>query len=171
MNSFLAQEYDNMQYMYREFYSTSLHDCKINSPYSFHFHFKSVTCSFHWCCYTCRIFYFYLFIYLYFSFAATVCYGPFMSLNRDIQELSVCCLYYFSFLDSDILQSLTYCCLCEYLIVYWFKLLENILNYNYVIFTFLLILDMILMFLDIVNVLSSLTLNNFLLVIPSRSRP
>lgn len=69
MNSSLSQEYDNMQYTFREFYSSSLHD-------------------------------------------STVCYGPFMRLTRDIQELSVCCLYYFSFLDSLILQSLTSCCLC-----------------------------------------------------------
>ncbi|XP_019164020.1 PREDICTED: uncharacterized protein LOC109160228 isoform X3 [Ipomoea nil] len=40
-----------------------------------------------------------------------VSYGPFMTLSRDIQELSLCCLYYFSILDSTILQSLVSCCL------------------------------------------------------------
>nr|GMC48801.1 testis-expressed sequence 10 protein-like [Ipomoea batatas] len=38
-------------------------------------------------------------------------YGPFMMLSRDIQELSLYCLYYFSNLDSAILQSLVSCCL------------------------------------------------------------
>ncbi|XP_071705422.1 uncharacterized protein [Rutidosis leptorrhynchoides] len=41
-----------------------------------------------------------------------VCYGPFMKLARDIQELSICCLYYFSFLDPSLLQSIAACCLC-----------------------------------------------------------
>ncbi|XP_031127752.1 uncharacterized protein LOC116029851 [Ipomoea triloba] len=40
-----------------------------------------------------------------------VSYGPFMTLSGDIQELSLCCLYYFSILDSIILQSLVSCCL------------------------------------------------------------
>ncbi|VFQ59440.1 unnamed protein product [Cuscuta campestris] len=40
-----------------------------------------------------------------------VTYGPFMMLSKDIQELSLCCLYYFSCLDSAILQSLVLCCL------------------------------------------------------------
>lgn len=44
---------------------------------------------------------------------STVGYGPFISLTRDIQELSVCCLYYFSNLDSPIIQSVTSCCLCH----------------------------------------------------------
>ncbi|KAL8094953.1 hypothetical protein AgCh_036461 [Apium graveolens] len=44
---------------------------------------------------------------------STVGYGPFISLARDIQELSVCCLYYFSYLDSPIIQSVTSCCLCH----------------------------------------------------------
>ncbi|MCE0480943.1 hypothetical protein HAX54_038252 [Datura stramonium] len=43
----------------------------------------------------------------------TVSYGPFMRLPRDIQELSVCCLYYFSFLDKELLQSLASCCICH----------------------------------------------------------
>ncbi|XP_024993388.1 uncharacterized protein LOC112527160 isoform X1 [Cynara cardunculus var. scolymus] len=42
-----------------------------------------------------------------------ISYGPFMKLARDIQELSVCCLYYFSFLDPSLLQSLAACCLCQ----------------------------------------------------------
>ncbi|KAI7732166.1 hypothetical protein M8C21_028920, partial [Ambrosia artemisiifolia] len=40
-----------------------------------------------------------------------ISYGPFMKLDREIQELSICCLYYFSFLDASLLQSLTACCL------------------------------------------------------------
>ncbi|KAK6802497.1 hypothetical protein RDI58_000277 [Solanum bulbocastanum] len=43
----------------------------------------------------------------------TVSYGPFMRLPRDIQELSVCCLYYFPFLDKVLLQSLASCCICH----------------------------------------------------------
>ncbi|KAM3357389.1 putative protein isoform X1 [Capsicum galapagoense] len=42
-----------------------------------------------------------------------VSYGPFMRLPRDIQELSVCCLYYFPFLDKELLQSLASCCICH----------------------------------------------------------
>ncbi|XP_076951867.1 uncharacterized protein LOC143625423 [Bidens hawaiensis] len=34
-----------------------------------------------------------------------------MKLERGIQELSICCLYYFSFIDSSLLQSVTACCL------------------------------------------------------------
>ncbi|KAL3536032.1 hypothetical protein ACH5RR_004493 [Cinchona calisaya] len=43
----------------------------------------------------------------------SVCYGPFMKLTQDIQELSLCCLYYFSSLESMLLQSLVSCCLCQ----------------------------------------------------------
>lgn len=43
----------------------------------------------------------------------TVSYGPFMRLPRDIQELSVCCLYYLPFLDKMLLQSLASCCICH----------------------------------------------------------
>ncbi|KAJ0559009.1 putative testis-expressed protein 10/pre-rRNA-processing protein Ipi1 [Helianthus annuus] len=43
-----------------------------------------------------------------------ISYGPFMKLEREIQELSVCCLYYFSFMDPSLLQSVAGCCLCEY---------------------------------------------------------
>ncbi|CAK9180770.1 unnamed protein product [Ilex paraguariensis] len=70
LNSTFSQEFDNMQYSLREFYSTCLDD-------------------------------------------RSVCYGPFIRLPREIQELSVCCLYYFSFLDSFLLQSLVSCCLCD----------------------------------------------------------
>ncbi|KAI4300557.1 hypothetical protein L6164_033924 [Bauhinia variegata] len=38
-------------------------------------------------------------------------YGPFISLPRECQELSLSCLYYFSYLDSPFLKSLTSCCL------------------------------------------------------------
>ncbi|XVF07548.1 hypothetical protein REPUB_Repub06bG0148500 [Reevesia pubescens] len=39
-------------------------------------------------------------------------YGPFMRLPRDSQELSICCLYYFSNLSTDLLKSIVSCCLC-----------------------------------------------------------
>ncbi|KAL0282038.1 UNVERIFIED_CONTAM: hypothetical protein Sradi_7274300 [Sesamum radiatum] len=42
-----------------------------------------------------------------------ICYGPFMRLTADIQELAICCLYYFSFMDSQLLQSVISCCLCD----------------------------------------------------------
>ncbi|GKB00375.1 armadillo-like helical domain-containing protein [Tanacetum coccineum] len=38
-----------------------------------------------------------------------ISYGPFMKLSREIQESSICCLYYFSFLDPSLLQSLVAC--------------------------------------------------------------
>ncbi|KAJ6330565.1 hypothetical protein OIU76_009205 [Salix suchowensis] len=40
-----------------------------------------------------------------------ICYGPFLRLARDSQELSICCLYYFSQLDSNLLKSIASCCL------------------------------------------------------------
>ncbi|XP_059463584.1 uncharacterized protein LOC132192307 isoform X2 [Corylus avellana] len=40
-----------------------------------------------------------------------ICYGPFIRLPRDSQELSLCCLYYFSNLDSPLLESIASCCL------------------------------------------------------------
>ncbi|XP_021969032.2 uncharacterized protein LOC110864293 [Helianthus annuus] len=39
------------------------------------------------------------------EFYRDISYGPFMKLEREIQELSVCCLYYFSFMDPSLLQS------------------------------------------------------------------
>ncbi|XVE75869.1 hypothetical protein DITRI_Ditri12bG0126200 [Diplodiscus trichospermus] len=39
-------------------------------------------------------------------------YGPFMRLPRDSQELSICCLYYFSNLSTPLLKSIASCCLC-----------------------------------------------------------
>ncbi|TYG54114.1 hypothetical protein ES288_D09G163000v1 [Gossypium darwinii] len=39
-------------------------------------------------------------------------YGPFMRLPRDCQELSICCLYYFSNLSALLLKSVALCCLC-----------------------------------------------------------
>lgn len=42
-----------------------------------------------------------------------ISYGPFLKHTREIQELSVSCLYYFSFLHPSLLQSLAACCLCE----------------------------------------------------------
>ncbi|XP_060196534.1 uncharacterized protein LOC132625915 isoform X2 [Lycium barbarum] len=47
------------------------------------------------------------------DFYCTYLNGPFMRLPRDIQELSVCCLYYVSFLDKVLLQSLASCCICH----------------------------------------------------------
>ncbi|KHG03996.1 Testis-expressed sequence 10 [Gossypium arboreum] len=42
-------------------------------------------------------------------------YGPFMRLPRDCQELSICCLYYFSNLSALFLKSVALCCLCPQL--------------------------------------------------------
>ncbi|KAF3442742.1 hypothetical protein FNV43_RR16659 [Rhamnella rubrinervis] len=39
-------------------------------------------------------------------------YGPFVRLARDSQELSLCCLNYFSYLEPSLLKSITSCCLC-----------------------------------------------------------
>ncbi|KAB1205900.1 Testis-expressed sequence 10 protein [Morella rubra] len=40
-----------------------------------------------------------------------ICYGPFVTLPRDSQELSLSCLYYFANLDSPLLKSIASCCL------------------------------------------------------------
>ncbi|XP_051150563.1 uncharacterized protein LOC127264984 isoform X2 [Andrographis paniculata] len=42
-----------------------------------------------------------------------ICFGPFVRLDADIQELSLSCLYYFTYRDSLLLQSLVSCCLCD----------------------------------------------------------
>lgn len=55
--------------------------------------------------------YYILIVIIYF---AAICYGPFVRLAPNIQELAICCLYYFSFMDSLLLQSLVSCCLCKY---------------------------------------------------------
>ncbi|XP_015900414.3 uncharacterized protein LOC107433628 isoform X1 [Ziziphus jujuba] len=50
-----------------------------------------------------------------------ICYGPFVRLARDSQELALCCLYYFSYLEPLLLKSISLCCLCpdmDPLIVY-----------------------------------------------------
>ncbi|PIM98635.1 hypothetical protein CDL12_28882 [Handroanthus impetiginosus] len=69
VNSPLSQEFDNMQYIFRDFFSRQIEN--------------------------------------------TICYGPFIRLATDIQEAAICCLYYFSFLDPLVLQSLVSCCLCD----------------------------------------------------------
>ncbi|XP_076941183.1 uncharacterized protein LOC143610653 [Bidens hawaiensis] len=66
-----SQEFDNMQYSLRDFYST----CHFND--------------------------------------GDISYRPFMKLDKEIQELSICCLYYFSFVDPSLLQSIAACCLCD----------------------------------------------------------
>ncbi|CAA2988029.1 testis-expressed sequence 10 homolog isoform X1 [Olea europaea subsp. europaea] len=68
-NSPFSQEFDNMQYIIRDFYSSFIDE-------------------------------------------RSVSYGPFIRLSEDVQEISICCLYYFSFMDSLLLQSLVSCCLC-----------------------------------------------------------
>eukprot|EP00257_Ricinus_communis_P023061 XP_015582954.1 uncharacterized protein LOC8275754 [Ricinus communis] len=68
LNSFLALEYDNIQYSLQEFYSTCAE--------------------------------------------GDLCYGPFIKLPRESQELSICCLYYFSHLDSFLLKAIASCCFC-----------------------------------------------------------
>ncbi|CAI9274234.1 unnamed protein product [Lactuca saligna] len=42
-----------------------------------------------------------------------ISYGAFMKLPREIQEVCISCLYYFSFLDPSLLQSVAACCLSE----------------------------------------------------------
>ncbi|XP_077219440.1 uncharacterized protein LOC143853523 isoform X2 [Tasmannia lanceolata] len=52
-------------------------------------------------------------------------YGPFIKLPKDCQELAICSLYYFSFMDSLLLESLTCCCLCDDLEPYvTFRIIE-----------------------------------------------
>lgn len=40
-----------------------------------------------------------------------ICYGRFLELPKESQELSICCLYYFSSLKGQLLASLALCCL------------------------------------------------------------
>lgn len=49
-----------------------------------------------------------------FPLAENICYGPFLRLPRESQELSLCCLYYFSHLDLPFLKSLAGCCLSKF---------------------------------------------------------
>ncbi|GAB4849228.1 hypothetical protein Ancab_004039 [Ancistrocladus abbreviatus] len=42
-----------------------------------------------------------------------ICYGPFVRLPKDSQELSICCVYYFSFVDPCLLKSIVACCLWQ----------------------------------------------------------
>ncbi|XP_021289785.1 uncharacterized protein LOC110420739 [Herrania umbratica] len=52
-------------------------------------------------------------------------YGPFMRLPRDSQELSICCLYYFSNFSTLLLKSIAACCLCPELEPYvLFRIVE-----------------------------------------------
>ncbi|GFY87094.1 ARM repeat superfamily protein [Actinidia rufa] len=67
-NPSFAQEYDNMQYSFAEFYCICMGERNIS-------------------------------------------YGPFVRLDTDAQELSVCCLYYLSAVDSHLLKSLAWSCL------------------------------------------------------------
>lgn len=62
--------------------------------------------------------------------AGQICYGPFLSLPRESQELSLCCLYYFSHLDLPLLKSIACCCLSKLfsspnLISYYFSLFSS----------------------------------------------
>ncbi|XP_057506266.1 uncharacterized protein LOC130789508 isoform X3 [Actinidia eriantha] len=69
-NPSFAQEYDNMQYSFAEFYCICMGERNIS-------------------------------------------YGPFVRLDTDAQELSVCCLYYLSAVDSHLLKSLAWSCLYD----------------------------------------------------------
>lgn len=81
VNSPFSQEFDNLQYRFRDFFSKPVEDA--------------------------------------------ICFGPFIRLAADIQELAICCLYYFSFVDSLLLQSLVSCCLCDDLEpLFIFRILE-----------------------------------------------
>lgn len=42
-----------------------------------------------------------------------ISYGPFVQLDREAQELSICCLYYLSYMDSLFLKSIALCCLYD----------------------------------------------------------
>lgn len=101
MNSPLSQELDNMQHSLRGFYSTC-HDGR-----KFH-------------CLILHLIGYFMALWVLSdkkikqTLAGVISYGPFMKLPREIQEISICCLYYFSFLDPSLLQSLAACCLCEY---------------------------------------------------------
>ncbi|KAF7818845.1 Pre-rRNA-processing protein IPI1 isoform A [Senna tora] len=51
--------------------------------------------------------------YCTFQGGGEICYGPFIRLHREAQELSLCCLYYFSHLDSHFLKTIACCCICS----------------------------------------------------------
>ncbi|XVF76107.1 hypothetical protein PTKIN_Ptkin13bG0239200 [Pterospermum kingtungense] len=57
--------------------------------------------------------------------------GPFMSLPKDSQELSICCLYYFSNLSMALLKSISSCCLCPKLEPFVFFRIIEVLHSAY----------------------------------------
>ncbi|XP_022766966.1 uncharacterized protein LOC111311659 isoform X2 [Durio zibethinus] len=58
-------------------------------------------------------------------------YGPFMKLPRDSQELSICCLYYFSNLSTPLLKSIASCCFCPELEPFVFFRIIEVLHATY----------------------------------------
>ncbi|KAH6762130.1 hypothetical protein C2S52_019563 [Perilla frutescens var. hirtella] len=87
VNSPLSQEFDTLQYRFREFFIQPVEDA--------------------------------------------ICFGPFIRLAADIQELAICCLYYFSFMDSLFLQSLVSCCLCDDLAPFFISRIIEVLQSAY----------------------------------------
>uniref|UniRef100_A0A7C9EBQ9 Uncharacterized protein n=1 Tax=Opuntia streptacantha TaxID=393608 RepID=A0A7C9EBQ9_OPUST len=59
------------------------------------------------------------------------CYGPFMELPLDSQEISICCLYYFTSLNRQLLASLALCCLSHSLEPYILFRLIEVLHSSY----------------------------------------
>lgn len=59
------------------------------------------------------------------------CYGPFMELPLHSQEISICCLYYFSSLNRQLLASLALCCLSHSLEPYILFRLIEVLHSSY----------------------------------------
>ncbi|XP_007027964.2 PREDICTED: uncharacterized protein LOC18598398 [Theobroma cacao] len=58
-------------------------------------------------------------------------YGPFMRLPRDSQELSICCLYYFSNFSTLLLKAITSCCVCPELEPYVLFLIIEVVHAAY----------------------------------------
>ena len=102
-NPSFAQEYDNMQYSFAEFYCICMGESKNRSLESSIF-----KCAYVWESEHCEFL-----IGNVFYVAGNISYGPFVRLDTDAQELSVCCLYYLSAVDSHLMKSLAWSCLCE----------------------------------------------------------
>lgn len=100
-NPTIEQEFEKTQFSLQEFYSKTLDDGTVwvSRFLSSKCHLSSMMRST---------------VFTYFLYAAgSICYGPFVKLPRDCQDVSVVSLYYFSSLNRHMLKSIASSCLCE----------------------------------------------------------